>query len=455
MASKLTTFDINSLLALSGRTTILVLPCGKVDLLDKHNTTCLSYIIAAPCCAVKYYWKMYLCLLEVAAVAQCILTYSSVTATISEERGVRMNTMFERLQAFVQDLQARFSSLPTPLNYFAGLAILVLTPFAAAGNTKWKEWVKALVCLLLLCLVLVFFVVVLALYSIWFIWKKTEWKVSLKVGVTVGIIAALAILALVFGGKPSPSNTPIPSSPSEIQVTPDVTPQIEETVPPATQPPTTQPPTTQPPVEEENDYQKLAKNEDAYLLFLRCIGTCYKDNTLSQEMFDEMAQYDGVQELVQEVLDYRYINDTLSPDFVASFADFWTDEIALDHPEVAEALQTSFELKRGPWNWIIEESAETIAADKKGDEEAEEEANTSEDFKWLSATGHLYPGVELYMLVDDEPILYGVVTALDEKESQVQIYLAAGDNTQWFERHTPWFSDVLKVRSDDKHLPQY
>lgn len=199
----------------------------------------------------------------------------------------------------------------------------------------------------------------------------------------------------------------------------------------------------------------MAKNEDAYLLFLRCIGTCYKDNTLSQEMFDEMAQYDGVQALVQDVLNYRYENDTLSPDFVASFTDFWTDEIALDHPEVAEALQTSFELKRGPWNWIIEESAETIAADKKGDEEAGEETNTSEDFKWLSATGHLYPGVELYMLVDDEPILYGVVTALDEKESQVQIYLAAGDNTQWFERRTPWFSDVLKVRSDDKHLPQY
>ena len=100
--------------------------------------------------------------------------------------------------------------------------------------------------------------------------------------------------------------------------------------------------------------------------------------------------------------------------------------------------------------WVLKENDATITDHAENNTDA-----TEDDFEWLPATGHLYPGVELYIVTDTTTTLYGVVTELDTQGTQVQIYLSASDEAQWFERRTDWFSDVLKVRSDDPHLPQY
>ncbi len=301
-----------------------------------------------------------------------------------------MNGIFERLQAFVKDLQARFSSLSMPSKFLAGLAILALTPFVAVGGTKWRGWVKALTCFFLLCimlfLVLGALMVALVFILIWFIWKKTKWKTWLKVVVTVAILAILAALALAFVGKSASSNVPAPSSPPTIQATPEATPVPSNApaLPSPSETPDETPPVneavpsaTQPPTEEENDHTSsvTTPTEDS-------------ENTPSEAPVEDGENM----------------------------------------------------------------PSETPAEDG---EDTPSETPAEDDFKWLTALGNLYPGVELYMMVDGEPILYGVVTALDTEGTQVQIYLAAGDNAQWFERRTPLFSDVLKVRSDDTHLPQY
>lgn len=254
------------------------------------------------------------------------------------------------------------------------------------------------------------------------------------------VLVALIVLSNALSKKPPLSaakDSPAPTqsaAPDNTSPPPNIS--TDNDVEPVTQPPI---------VEEETPYLELSKDENAYLLFLRIIGTCYKDNSLTQEMFDEMAQYDGVQPLVEDALNYRYQQGVLSPDFVASFSAFWTDDVASAHAEVIDALKVSFDLEYNLAEkvWVLKENEDTIAA------------HTEDVFEWLPATGHLFPGVELYIVTDDTTTLYGVVTELDTKGTQVQIYLSASDEIQWFERRTDWFSDVLKVRSDDPRLPQY
>ena len=267
------------------------------------------------------------------------------------------------------------------------------------------------------------------------------------------IIVAIVLIALVVIGI---TNQPPASSDEDSQiptqsVSPDMVTQTPDEEPPEETPTDDVQPSTQPPVEDQEmtPYLQLAKDENAYLLFLRIIGTCYKDNTLTEEMFNEMAENSDVQTLVQDVLNYRYQNGTLSPDFVSSFSAFWDDSVSSAHQEVTDALKISFDLEYDfvKKAWILKENNATVAAHTEND------TTDSENFEWLPAIGHLYGGVDLYIVTEDTVTHYGTITALTSEE--VEIYLIAAEKAQWFGRRIPLITDVLKVRSDDPHLPQY
>lgn len=76
------------------------------------------------------------------------------------------------------------------------------------------------------------------------------------------------------------------------------------------------------------------------------------------------------------------------------------------------------------------------------------------EFKWKSAIGNLYNGVELYIVTEGKSFLYGVVTEYDTSAHQVQVYLVEGDNYMWFPTREVSFLTKLKVRSDDPYLPE-
>jgi len=78
---------------------------------------------------------------------------------------------------------------------------------------------------------------------------------------------------------------------------------------------------------------------------------------------------------------------------------------------------------------------------------------TTTEFKWLSAIGNLYSGVELYIVTDNTTTLYGVVTDYDAKLHRVQVYLKEADSFMWFPTREVSFLNKLKVRSDDPRLP--
>lgn len=376
-----------------------------------------------------------------------------------------MDMILQKLQAFVKGLQEKYNSLSTPLKFLVGLALFTLLPCVAVCSTKWKGWVKALVCFFLFSFMLAILMYAFVFYLFWFIWKKTNWKTNVKVIVTTALIVVPIILGIVFGEPTPAEKTPsLPGASSSSLVSDDKTPSDEtssdETSSPLpnTADSSTQQSTsdinsteTQPPAEEREmtPYLQLAEDENAYLLFLRIIGTCYKDNTLTTEMFNEMAENSDVQMLVQDVLDYRYQNGTLSPDFVSSFSVFWNDNLSSTHQEVINALKISFDLGYDFIKdaWILKENEATVAA------RTESATADKEDFEWLPAVGHLYNGVDLYIVTEDTVTHYGRITALTSKE--VEIYMIAAERAQWFGRRIPLITDVLKVRSDDPHLPQY
>lgn len=110
---------------------------------------------------------------------------------------------------------------------------------------------------------------------------------------------------------------------------------------------------------------------------------------------------------------------------------------------------------------ITEKQTEVMTektTEKTTEEITTKATNTSTEsmtkFKWKSAIGNLYNGVELYIVTEDKSILYGVVTAYDTSAHQVQVYLVAGENFMWFPTRETSFLDKLKVRSDDPHLPE-
>lgn len=371
-----------------------------------------------------------------------------------------MDMILQKLQAFVKGLQEKYNNLSTPLKFLVGLALFTLLPCVAVCSTKWKGWVKALVCFFLFSFMLAILMYAFVFYLFWFIWKKTNWKTNVKVIVTTALIVVPIILGVVFGEPTPAEKTPsLPGASSSSLVSDDKTPSDETSSPlPNTADSSTQQSIsdisstdTQLPAEEREmtPYLQLAEDENAYLLFLRIIGTCYKDNTLTTEMFNEMAENNDVQMLVQDVLDYRYQNGTLSPDFVSSFSAFWDNNLSSTHQEVTKALEISFDLEYDfiKKAWILKENEATVAAHTDND------TADKEDFEWLPAVGHLYNGVDLYIVTEDTVTHYGRITALTNKE--VEIYMIAAERAQWFGRRIPLITDVLKVRSDDPHLPQY
>ena len=270
--------------------------------------------------------------------------------------------------------------------------------------------------------------------------------------IAAGVLVLLIAIGSLSDNNPNPSveDTSAPVQTDTPNQTPEIPTQPSES--PTLSPPSESVTPSTPPVEETTTpYTELAKDKSAYLLFLEIIGTCYKDNSMSEELFAKMEENSDIQALVQDVLNYRYQNGNLSPDFSASFSAFWTNEVASDYPEIVDALTTSFDLQYQLVEkiWTIEENAETIAF-HAGDNPPD----TDDDFEWLSAIGHLYPGVELYIVTDNISSLYGYVVELDTEGTQVQLYLYEADRLEWFERRTPLFSDVLKVRSNDPQLPQ-
>ncbi len=78
----------------------------------------------------------------------------------------------------------------------------------------------------------------------------------------------------------------------------------------------------------------------------------------------------------------------------------------------------------------------------------------STEFVWKSAIFHLYNGVELYIVTDDDVFLYGVVTDYDFDLHRVQVYLVEGETFMWFPTRQQSFLNELKVRSDDPRLPE-
>lgn len=362
-----------------------------------------------------------------------------------------MNTLMQKFQAMIMHQKDSFQSRP---RYYKALFLYFLLPCSWIGRVSWIPGIVKL----LLDLAALYFALCIFLLGgfiilpVWYVCKHTRLFLLGKIGLSLlGAVITVSLLAYIVMYTPTteqPSNgesTVLPQTETE---TPDVTPDIpdeQETL-------TTSEVDTEPKQEAKTPYETLTQNEESYLLFLKIIGTCYKDNTLTQEVFDEMASNSDVQTLVEDVLNYSYQNGTLPPDFLDSFSAFWDDDVASAHPEVTEALKMSFDLEYNLVEkaWVLKENDATITAHAENNTDA-----TEDDFEWLPATGHLYPGVELYIVTDTTTTLYGVVTELDTQGTQVQIYLSASDEAQWFERRTDWFSDVLKVRSDDPHLPQY
>jgi len=75
-------------------------------------------------------------------------------------------------------------------------------------------------------------------------------------------------------------------------------------------------------------------------------------------------------------------------------------------------------------------------------------------YTWLRATGHLYTGVDLYLVMDTGEFLYGTIMDIDNDTDQVLLYTYENDTTQWVDRHAGMFLKSLYIRSDDDRLPQ-
>lgn len=75
-------------------------------------------------------------------------------------------------------------------------------------------------------------------------------------------------------------------------------------------------------------------------------------------------------------------------------------------------------------------------------------------YTWLRATGHLYTGVDLYLVMDTGEFLYGTIMDIDNNTDQVLLYTYENDTTQWVDRRAEMFLKSLYIRSDDDCLPQ-
>ncbi len=359
-----------------------------------------------------------------------------------------MKALIQKIQMLIERLRDNFENKP---RYYKALLLYFLLPCHWIGRIRWipsiiKLFLDIAALYIALC---VFLLGGFVVCSLWYMWKYARLFILGKIAVSVlGVACIISFASYVVNDTSTPSQ-PLDSentatsqiesntvnSESDTSSEPDTSAELEI--------PATVESDPEPVQEVETPYDTLAQSEDDYLLFLRIIGTCYKDNSLTDELFAEMEEFSNVQAQVEDVLNYRYNNGGISPDFLASFSAFWTDDVAAEHPEVKDALQVSFDLEYNLVDkvWTLKENEATV------------EANVEDDFEWLPATGHLYVGVDLYIVTDDTITHYGTITALTNTD--VEIYLTASDEAQWFGRRIPMISKVLKVRSDDTHLPKY
>lgn len=275
-----------------------------------------------------------------------------------------------------------------------------------------------------------FIVIVIPIYLIW---DKTKWNKWLKSVLSI----ALVVLVVLLIQKPEteqatmPDISPINNNSSEqTSFTPPVSSQLPQEQEKPSQMIQQEP-------KSDNPYIELSKNQDSYLLLLKIIGECYIDNSLSQESLEVMQSNSIVASLVEDILSHKYDSNSLSPDFAESFALFWDDDILEQNETVAQSLRKSFDL-------------EYNALEKKWAIALKDSSNTQ--FEWLTASSHLYKGVELYIVTDKTTSLYGFVSDIDK--NKIQVYMEEADKFEWFERLSPLFMDLLKVRSDDPNLPR-
>jgi len=124
----------------------------------------------------------------------------------------------------------------------------------------------------------------------------------------------------------------------------------------------------------------------------------------------------------------------------------------IEEIKAAEDEKIAAEAKAAEEEAKIEAEAEALEEIKVA--KTEEETITTENSspEWLTASGNLYTGVELYIITDTTETLYGFVEEIDTTNGLVYVYMEAAGATECFERRAPLFFDVLKVRSDDPYL---
>lgn len=275
-----------------------------------------------------------------------------------------------------------------------------------------------------------FMIIVIPIYLIW---DKTKWNKWLKSTLSIALVAVVLLLIHMPETEQAtiPAISPVDSNSSEqISIPPPVSSQsLQEQEMPSQ--------VTQEKPESDNRYIELSQDKDSYLLLLKIIGECYADNSLSQESLEVMQNNSVVAPLVEDILNYKHKTNSLSPDFLESFSLFWNDNLLEQNEEVAQSLRNSFDLEYNALekNW-------TLSPIGGNDAQAE----------WLTASSHLYKGVELYIVTDKTTSLYGFVA--DINKNKIQVYMEEADKFEWFERLSPLFMEVLKVRSDDPNLPR-
>ena len=349
--------------------------------------------------------------------------------------------MEEKLEKIVQrinDLKERYKNNESKHKLLLGIAVFILSPCAFILKININSVIKIILTLFVALFMLYIILVVSPILLLYHIWFRSNLKNVGKVVITF-LIALFFVLCYV-GATRETNKSGITSTSDEVKEPYTVDDSTKEDVTEGV----TKETTTIVQQTVGNGFIQLSNDKEAYLLLLEILGNCYEIYDLSESLFTKMQENQTVANLVKEVLDYKYENNELLPDFNESFSLFWTFDIANNNPEIITALQKSFNVSYDVINdiWLL--------TDKKDKETTTE---TTTEFKWLSAIGNLYSGVELYIVTDDTTTLYGVVTDYDTKLHRVQVYLKEADGFMWFPTREESFLNKLKVRSDDPRLP--
>lgn len=257
------------------------------------------------------------------------------------------------------------------------------------------------------------------LVPIYLIWAKTNWSKGIKTILSVAVV----LLVSFFGYK---------AEMQESTTAAIITPQVE---------PSSQVVREEP--KSKNPYVELSKDKDSYLLLLKTVTEYYTNNTLSQESLNTVQNNSAVAPLVEDVISYKHQSNSLSPDFAESFSLFWNEEISRQNAEISESLKKSFDIyynaiqKQWTITPIINDTMLSV--------------DEAESYNWLSALGHLWLSVDLYIGKDNEKFQYAKVMNLNDEK--VQLYFYASDQIEWVERRGTLMT-TLYVRSDDPNLPQ-